>query len=84
VRPSSGVKDLGIYLLLSKNRRAEHRASARTPLACKKQRQWKTKARDVISSPSPSGLIICVDCAFLTMQLNPNSLPNIFGWRRQA
>lgn len=84
MRPSSGVKDLGLYLLLSKNRRAEHRASARTPLACKKQRQWKTKARDVIPSAGLSGLVICVGCAFFTGQLNAYALPTIFGWRRQA
>ena len=63
MRPSSGVKDLGLYLLLSKNRCAEHRASARTPLARKKQRQWKKKARDVIPSAGLSGLVICVGCA---------------------
>ena len=84
MRPSSEVKDLGIDLLLAKNRRAEHRASAPPPLAGKKQRQWKTKARDVISGAGPSGLVICVGCAFFTGQLNANALPNIFGWRRQA
>ena len=65
MRLSSGVKDLGLYLLLSKNRRAEHRASARTPLAFKKQRQWKKKAHDVIPSAGLSGLVICVGCVFL-------------------
>ena len=79
MRPPSGVKDLGLCLLLSKNRRAEHRASARSPLAFKKHHQWKPKARDVIPSAGPRGLVICAGCAFFIGQLNANALPTIFG-----